>query len=233
MSLLDWLYPPLCAGCKARSTVLCGTCLTIVRERYERIQRCQRCDTPRTYGQCEVCREFANDVIGVKILGSYAHPLSTAIKQMKFHHRPYYAQDMGFLLSALILQDPSMQIDALIAVPMQRDHERARGYNPSALLVQSMAKKLHLPALMHVVTRTRQAPIQHTLSGVERRHNVIGLFACDAEQIRGKRVVIVDDVMTTGATMHAMAVALHLGGAAAIWGIALAHPTYRDHAKDQ
>jgi ComF family protein len=111
--------------------------------------------------------------------------------------------------------------DALIAVPLHPQRERERGYNQSLLLTRALGAQNHLPVWDKVLTRQRVTRPQVELDAAERRTNVQDAFAA-TERVAGARVLLIDDVCTTGATMEACGVALKGHGAKSVWGLALA-----------
>jgi ComF family protein len=113
--------------------------------------------------------------------------------------------------------------DVLVPLPLHRRRLRERGYNQSALLAAELSRltgiELSEGAL---VRRTATAPQAKTASLAERRTNIAGAFARGDDRLRGRRVLLVDDVTTSGATLEAGAEALRESGAESVWGLVLA-----------
>ena len=105
-------------------------------------------------------------------------------------------------------------------VPLHGRRERERGYNQSSLLAREVSRRAGI-GLAHALRRTRDTPTQTAMSIEERRRNVDGAFEC-AGDVRGQRALLVDDVVTTGATMSACAATLKAAGATKVWGLSFA-----------
>jgi len=100
---------------------------------------------------------------------------------------------------------------------------RERGYNQSSLLAKELGRLISLPVVDGCLIRQRHAPPQaRTATVEERRGNVADAFICCDDRLRDKRVLLIDDVSTSGATLEACAVALKAAGAASVWGLVLA-----------
>src|SRR5205823_1833243 len=116
-----------------------------------------------------------------------------------------------------------LAVDALVPVPLDAARVRERGYNQAALLAAPVAAALDVPLAPTWLRRTRPTRPQVGLSARERRVNVRGAFTCpEPAAVAGQRVLVVDDVMTTGATLEACAEALVAAGAAGVWGLIVA-----------
>ncbi len=109
----------------------------------------------------------------------------------------------------------------LIPVPLHPDRLRERGFNQSALLAQALATA-DLPVIDDCLARLRPTQVQMTLGHEERKRNVAGAFGCQDERVKGRRVLLIDDVCTTGSTLDACAIALKESGAASVWALTLA-----------
>lgn len=120
------------------------------------------------------------------------------------------------------LEGSRIEFDILVPVPLHPKRLRRRGYNQSALLAENLGQLIGALVAKDVLLQRRNIPSQTQLSGKERRRNVIGAFECRDRKLRGKRVLLIDDVCTTGATLDACAVTLKEAGAAAVWGLTLA-----------
>ncbi len=121
-------------------------------------------------------------------------------------------------------ENAAMRSDMLVPVPLHPDREARRGYNQSALLAIALAEHIHVPVEIHALTRVRNTRSQTHLNFEERQTNVVGAFATtDTVKIAGKRVTLIDDVATTGATLNACAEALLARGAGQVNAFTLAH----------
>ena len=113
--------------------------------------------------------------------------------------------------------------DVVVPVPLHQDRERQRGYNQAGLISKPLARKLGLPHKAVLLMRTRPRPNKQVLSLEERWESVRGAFATrPGSQVDNKRVLLVDDVMTTGATLDACARALLESGAKSVLGLTIA-----------
>ena len=146
------------------------------------------------------------------------------------HHLKYkglkaLAVPLGGLL-ADYLQSYPLPTQVLVPVPLHPRRLRQRGYNQSTLLGRELSKFITLPLMEGCLIRLRNTASQARAADVkERRKNVEGAFECLDERLRGKQVLLIDDVCTTGATLDACAGALKAGGAISVWGLTLARET--------
>ena len=191
---------------------------------------CMGCGTRAGFERdwlCEDCRQaLANRWVGAApppegglIDGAayaylYGGPAGGLVRNLKYRGVSRLAEPMGRqMLRAFDGLQPA-QIDCVVPVPMHIRRTRKRGVNQALLLAREMAGGLSLP-LAEALVRTRNTRQQARLDAAERLHNLDGAFAvaCD---VKGKRVLLVDDVCTTGATANACAEALLAGGASAV-----------------
>ena len=113
--------------------------------------------------------------------------------------------------------------EALVGVPLHPRRLRERGYNQSSLLAKELGKCVGLPVIEDCLIRVKQAQPQVKAADVEqRRRNVADAFVCRDERVKGKRIVLIDDVCTSGATLESCAAALKNKGATSVWGLTLA-----------
>lgn len=114
-------------------------------------------------------------------------------------------------------------IDAVVAIPTTLGHKLNRGYNQSAMMAEALAKRLERKFLARAVTRIGHPKRQSSLSEEERRENVKGTFAVrESSLVRGRTILLVDDIMTTGATLSECAKTLKDAGAWRVWSVTLA-----------
>jgi ComF family protein len=115
-----------------------------------------------------------------------------------------------------------MPVDVIVPVPLHPARLRRRGYNQAALLARELGRRVGLPVEERALQRVRATRSQMRLSAADRRRNVQGAFRCADGRVRGRRVLLLDDVCTTGATLEACADALRAGGAESVWALTLA-----------
>ncbi|MBE3111648.1 MAG: ComF family protein [Acidobacteria bacterium] len=142
---------------------------------------------------------------------------------LKYQYQAVLAEPMSELLCRFLLDNP-LPADVMVPVPLFPRRERVRGYNQSALLARALARKMGLPTEEQTLVRARNTASQARTGNVdERKVNVRDAFECRGRQLAGKRVLLVDDVSTTGATLDSCARALLSGGAASVWAFTFAH----------
>jgi ComF family protein len=147
--------------------------------------------------------------------------LREAIHSLKYRNMRSLAAPLGEML-ADYWRENVLAADVLVPVPLHVRRLRERGYNQSELLAVRSGQSLGIPVVCDVLRRSRYTLAQTRLSGAERRQNVAGAFVCAGMGLRGKRVVLVDDVCTTGSTLEACSIALRAGGARSVWALTVA-----------
>ncbi len=220
---MDWLFPATCGGCEKPGQRWCSAC----HQQVEIIGMavCQRCGKPfPSSGLCPDCVTTPPPYESMGSWGIYGGPLRLAI------HRLKYKRDIGlgdffsqFLIQCFI--DRNWPVDLIVPVPLSKRRLEERGYNQSDLLARPIARALGIRYENKGVIRVKETPTQVGLNAVERKKNVIGAFHADHTRIAGARLLIVDDVTTTGATIEACTKALLEAGASQVWGLTLARAT--------
>lgn len=153
----------------------------------------------------------------------YAFPVDQLIQAMKFREQLALAD--AFALHFAQHCTPATLPDLLIPMPLHPAKLRSRGFNQSLLFASGLSRRLHIPLLQTACRRVRDTPPQSGLPWDQRRKNVRNAFEC-ASEVQGKHVALVDDVLTTGASMNALAKAVRKQGAREIdvWVIARTMP---------
>ncbi len=148
-----------------------------------------------------------------------------AIYQFKYGHFKALAAPLGRLLGSYLEKEP-LAADVLVPVPLHSGRLRDRGYNQSDLLAAELGRLCGLPVVSDCLVRLRHTkPQVKTTGAIERQRNLAGAFGCRDGRLAGKRVLLIDDVCTTGATLSSCAIALREAGASLVWGLALARET--------
>jgi ComF family protein len=224
--LLDLIFPPQCGGCKKSGSILCSSCATQFLPIPPPL--CQHCNSPLPpHGHCQLCRYHKLALSGLRVAYTFKDPLRSCIHSLKYHGNVRLASPLGLLL-AKTYRTCNIQADLIIPVPLHPKRLRERGYNQAQLLAQACAQAVGVPLNTSFLQRTRATQAQVQLRGNERFSNVAEAFCCSSpiatKRLLKRRVVIVDDVCTTGATLEACATPLFAAGASEVWGLVLARP---------
>jgi ComF family protein len=151
-------------------------------------------------------------------LGPYEGSLRTVLHALKYGRRPRLAARLADALLASPRVTALLTPDALLVpVPLHPRRQRERGFNQSEQIARALGRRSGLPVLPRVLVRRRDTPTQTGRTAAERRHNVTGAFAARASStLAGRTVILIDDVLTTGATVRACSAALLRAGAGAV-----------------
>jgi len=225
---IDWVYPPACGGCEKPGVRWCPDCQAQITRPDPR--RCPLCNQPQPNGSiCQACQQSNPGCEDIRSWAIFQGPMREAI------HRLKYKGDIGLsetFTTKLVefLVELGWNVDTVAAVPLSRQRFKQRGYNQAGLLGWPLAKALRVSFASQAIVRIRDTGTQVGLSFRERRENVSGAFRADPRLVRGKRVLLIDDVFTTGATLQACARAFLEAGADSVHGLTLAKapvPGYR------
>lgn len=217
---VDWLYPPVCGGCGARGRRWCAGCEGKVRRILPPV--CAVCGEPQTSeGVCGRCREEPPPYRALRSWAVYGEGLRRAIHRLKYGGDLALGDTLSRPLMEL-LRLLNWQVDLVAPVPIGLARLTERGYNQAALLARPIAWGLGWAYCPGGLYRRRETRSQVGLSLAERRENVREAFGARPEQVRGRSVLVVDDVTTSGATLQACARALLEAGAAQVYGLTLA-----------
>ena len=230
---LDVLFPIRCLDCGAFGRFVCEDCVETLPKLESPF--CRVCASPGVRGVCEYCRERrpAVDSIRSPYLYERGSAVYRAVTMLKYDGMRSAARDMGEWLAAFIAaRGAPPEVDVIAAVPSHRSRVRRRGYAQASLIAAELANHLDAPLDPDALDRVVDAPSQlDTESRDERRRNVQGGFAARSD-FAGARVLLVDDLVTTGATMSACAEALKSAGARGVFGLSVARaPSDRETAR--
>lgn len=169
---------------------------------------------------CKKCLQNQPPFSRVINYGLYEGALAEAINQLKFHGVKRFSKPLGRLLLSLELPE----VDAILAVPLSIKRLKERGFNQSLLIARVISKGLKVPLLMGTLLKKKETPPQVGLSEKERLSNLKGAFEVRGN-IKGLRLLLVDDVMTTGATIAECSRELIKSGAKEVIALTLARST--------
>ena len=221
---LDLFFPPHCGGCNSPGSRWCLQCQQMVNELPPAV--CIQCGRPyNIQSNCPACEHSAPSYDSLRSWAYFDGPIRKAIHSLKYR---------GDITLGEILARPLINIvdnlgwepDLVLPVPMGVKRLSTRGYNHAALLARPVAYAIGKPFFPRCLRKIRETSTQVGLSFSDRLMNVKGAFHAVVKYVSGSRVLIVDDVTTSGATMEACASALKEAGADVVYGLTLARTRF-------
>lgn len=228
---LDHIFVPDC------KCIVCGDEIT----RNSKYSMCAKCikSLPDIKNPCEKCG--GNVISGSVCLNcksnkpifertfvsfNYTPSISTLIYKFKYENAKYLAPYLSnFLINTYIAS--GIDVDYIIPVPLSKERLTERTYNQAELLCVNFDKHLNIPVKTNIVERVKDTPHQTNLSRKERLTNLEKAFKVTSKKdVKGKTILIVDDVYTTGATLNEISKVLYSSGAKCVYGLTLAHGEY-------
>jgi len=200
-ALLHFLFPHICSGCGSdimtKDSSVCLRCLHSLPET----------GFPDHPGN-PVEKKFWGRLPVAHAAAQYYFTKESLIQhlmhQFKYKGDRALGFQLGFLMGAGFRRSPHYDVDALIPLPLFRGREKRRGFNQAAILCEGMAASMKVPVLNKIIIRSTHTDTQTRKSRIQRWQNIEGKFElADQAAIRGKRLLLVDDVITTGATLEA------------------------------
>ncbi|SYZ74078.1 putative Competence protein F [Candidatus Zixiibacteriota bacterium] len=215
-NLLDFFYPTVCLICDqyidSGSHLICSSCWDKATASSEIF--CLNCRGLITEGiKCPNCD--SKSAFPVLALGRFAGPLREIVHQFKYHgyHRlaELLAQGLINKYTSVLEKDPPF--DALVPIPLDSFRKKKRGFNQAALLADILGERLKVPVERGFLSKAKKTKDQTRLDMVRRAENMKGAFRTANMEITGKMIILVDDVLTTGATMREAVAVLSAAGA--------------------
>jgi ComF family protein len=213
----------MCGSWQQRS--LCDACLGSTQRR---VARCLRCaielGANPSASTCQLCNDQSPEFDRAITALDYAQPWSSVLARLKFHEGTALAAPLGELLAQAV-KARGARADWVLPVPLSRQRMAERGYNQSWLLAKAVAQSLGLRARHDLVGRHWHTPRLMQLDAEQRRAQIHGAFEVSevsAQQMVGRDLAVVDDVMTTGATLNELSATLLAAGArsVSVWVVA-------------
>lgn len=220
--ILDVIFPPRCLSCRRWGDWVCADCW----QRIELIATpiCYKCNRLSPgWKVCTSCRPGASAQRMI-VCGYWQSPLKQLVYGLKYRRAKPLADKLGKLLADAIQSLVQNDEVIVVPVPLHRGRLWERGFNQAELLARVVATELERP-LVRLLVRQRFTLPQFKLTKIARRENVQAAFAIrlsQAPQITNKTVLLVDDLVTTGATLNECAKILRENGAQEVWGLVLA-----------
>lgn len=224
-ALLDLVYPRACVGCgkepETPGAHLCWDCrgaFPVIAPPF-----CRVCGDPvdGAVDDAYTCSWCCSEPPAYDLARSavrYRGTVRATLHALKYGGATHLRADLtDFLQACVAVYARGVRLDVVTCVPLHARRERERTFNQSALLAGELARRIDLPFDARVLQRARATPTQTHLTSAQRRENVRGAFVTpDPGWVRGRRFLLVDDVMTTGATVGECARVLRRDGAAAV-----------------
>lgn len=215
-AIAEALYTQRCAECNRRGAWVCARCLVSPMRIVP--AGCTRCWA--AYADDCLCPELPPDLERVSAAYPYSGWVRSAVIKFKFEDERSRAGHLAEHMAPLI--DQARPPDLLVPVPLHSDRQRTRGYNQAELLARKLSEQSGIPLGSGLVRRVERGH-QVGRNKTERWDAVKDAFACpDPDLVRGKRIVVVDDVITTGATVANCAIALQTAGSTSVSAISVA-----------
>jgi ComF family protein len=230
----DYIFPPLCIICDAprrRSEAwLCAACIKKLSDNIEKRARyaCPCCgqNTRRVRCSCDPRSHWSNDIESVFSIFDFDATVKKLLHQTKYRGMKSLSAWIGAAFSDRIPLRVLGDIDGMVPIPLHKKREKARGYNQSFMFSQGVATVHHsIPVLPPVIKRVRNTVTQTSLNRDRRSANMEGAFALTPELVncvKGKRVLLIDDVVTTGVTTKEAAKVLRAGGCVGVKVLSIA-----------
>jgi ComF family protein len=210
----------------------CKACIVVLQQKLSRplCAKCGRSVAPNFMEAavspqlCHLCRREVYDFDLARSFGAYTPAMARAILLLKYGEITPLGGWFAHLLAQVIEQEgDALEADAVVPVPLHAVRRRERGYNQADLIARPLARLLGLPFRSYLLVRTRPRPDKLRLTRRERWETVRGVYAArQGAKVDKLRVLLVDDVLTTGATLDACSRALRKAGAARVLGLTVA-----------
>lgn len=221
LKLLHAVFPNKCPACHKvvlYNELFCKECL----DKFDRPkgERCQTCFSLKEKCDCKKHPKFHVKSAAPFLYKSAAKDSLITLKKLK-HKRlaRFFADNMARTIET---EFKDVEFDAIIPVPLHKDKLKSRGYNQSELLAEEISLILNVPVKSGVLIQKDKAKSQHTLAYKERHSNVKGIYRAGGVPIECQRVLLIDDIMTSGATLNECAKMLRLEGVTKIYCITVA-----------
>jgi ComF family protein len=206
---LDLLFPPRCAGCGRVDA-----------------QWCARCQADIEALPFQFSLKVLTHLTACAATGVHDGKLRDALHALKYEDGQALAYALAGRLHAA-LEQADWQVDMIAPVPLHAARLAERGYNQAGLLAEALALRSGIPTMPNALERMKFTQSQVGLTAQEREVNVQDAFRADAVQVNGRRVLLIDDVYTTGATLDACASAALAAGATCVYGLTVSAALHR------
>ena len=220
-SFLDLLFPRRCVACDRLGEFICPECesgMPVIGA-----PRCHRCGNPGS-SPCLCIAEGTRiwPLDGMRSAFLFESPVREAVLALKYANLRSVGRALSGYAAEMLTKD-NLYFDVLVPVPLHGRRLRQRGYNQSQIIAGHLGKELGIEVESRLLRRiTHAGPQARAATADERRANVARAFQCGPGSLEGRKIALIDDVTTTGATLRACASALKRAGAGEVWGVTVA-----------
>ena len=225
--MIDFVYPPRCAGCDKPGDLFCSECISKVSIIHQPF--CSLCGrVTEKNGLCKSCQKVRPSYLSARSWAEYAESLRHALLTLKYRNNLGLSRIFADYLADIVL-DNNWQTDIIIPIPLCKSHMKSRGFNQAEQLAHPLSLILGIPLETRAVKRMKETTSQVDLSREERFKNLEDAFFGNPAKLKSKRVLLVDDIVTTGATLNSCTEAILAAGGSSVFCITVAQTTSKYH----
>ena len=223
---VDFVYPPSCSGCGKPGSLWCSDCQHSTQRILSPI--CEICGYPILKpGVCKNCQTTRPPFTFLRSFAEYNGALEKAVKSIKYHSNLGLGLIFAEYLSEMV-SNLNWDFDCIVPIPISKEHLRSRGYNQTSVFARPLALMLNKPINENSVIRTKNTLSQVHLTREERFTNLQSAFSVNSATLIGKKVLVVDDISTTGATLISCSKVLMDSGCNEVFCLTIAR-TIKNH----
>ena len=224
LELLDWFFPPACLGCGIEGVNICSDCFAKIELLPSNV--CNLCGSfTSKSGFCPQCAKQKPTYSGFRAFAFYTGVMRKAVQQLKYHNDLSIGSYLAGLLEITYART-GWDVDMVVPIPIGEVKRKQRGYNQAERLAKPFSRELNFSYDPTALTRIHEISSQVGLDQNARHENVRNAFVAGSNKVRDKRVLLIDDVFTSGATMQAAANELIFAGADKVFCLTLAKVKY-------
>ncbi|MBE5906208.1 MAG: ComF family protein, partial [Lachnospiraceae bacterium] len=222
--LREWLYPPKCCGCKKLiegGTHLCPRCKKeLIRVKDPICLCCGKTVKEEGASLCYDCRKNPHGFVNNRSLYQYNEAASRLMYELKYGHNrdvaEFFGKEMAMQFRGYI---HGLRVDGIVPIPLHKKRKRQRGYNQAELIAKEIGKKCKVPVYPDFLERVRLTRPQKELNDAGRKNNVKNAFQLGKNELQLNKILLVDDIYTTGATIDAAVRTLFEAGVQEVYGL--------------
>lgn len=225
--VLNLLFPVNCGSCGGKVEVssslgVCRQCINNLE--ISNSDACGYCGRPidNVVGFCSSCIDGSSNIDKIYTSCYYRNNIKNLIINFKFRNRKYLGRLLAELLIDVYKKRFTDEVDLIVPLPLSPSRTRERGYNQAEILCRYFSKKTGIKMSKKMLWRTKNTLAQSSLSRRQRFRNMEKAFKA-SNKAEGLRILLIDDVATTGATLQNAASALRKAGASEVYGLVVAH----------